>query len=104
MRGERHLFLGVQVCDDCVTQGQTWSDNYRCISVQSQLYNFVRELDPWHVYAGAIDTGNTVGWWFTDAGPGFSPATPNVLAQPVLQVGSQPITQLSIDFFLQVGT
>ena len=29
--------LGYFLCDDCVTQGQTWSDNYRCISTQAQL-------------------------------------------------------------------
>ena len=77
----------------------TWADNYRCIAQQAQLYNFAKEFDPWHLWAGAV-TGN-FGWWFSDTGAGFLPPTPGVLSQPTLQLGSQPITQLSIDFFLQ---
>ena len=87
------------ICDDCVTPGETWADNYRCIARQAQLYNFAKEFDPWHLWAGAI-TGN-FGWWFSDRGPGFLPASPDVLLQPTLQLGSQPITQLSVDLFLQ---
>ena len=91
--------LGYFICDDCVTQGETWADNYRCIAVQAQLYNLARTVDPYHIYAGAI-TG-TMGWWFSDTGQGFLPPTPNVLSQQTLQLGSQPTTQLSVDFFLQ---
>jgi hypothetical protein len=58
-----------------------------------------KEFDPYHVWAGAI-TGNA-GWWFSDTGPGFLPPTPGVLSQLSLQLGSQPVTQLSVDFFLQ---
>ena len=91
--------LGYFICDDCVTPGETWADNFRCIAVQAQLYNMAKEYDPWHIWAGAI-TG-TSGWWFSDNGPGFLPPAANVLAQPTLQLGSQPVTQLSVDFFLQ---
>lgn len=89
--------LGWFLCDNCVTQtlAGTWSDNYRCIGMQAQLYNLARESDPWHIYAGAI-TG-LMGWWFSDVGTGFLPPSPGVLSQLVLQLGSQPTTQLSVD-------
>jgi hypothetical protein len=85
------------LCDDCDTPGPTWADNYRCIALKAQLYNFLRSLDPYHVLAGAIS--GTKGWWFSDI-EGFLPPTPDVLSQPELSLGSQPITQLSVDFFL----
>eukprot|EP01050_Picozoa_sp_SAG11_P027811 SAG11_NODE_7190_length_1181_cov_1.992606_1_plen_304_part_01 len=60
--------------------------------------NLAREADPWHIFAGAIEIGSA-GWWFSDVGtgPGFLPPSPGVLKQPLLQLGSQPTTQLSLD-------
>ena len=86
--------------------------------MQAQLYSLARESDPWHIFAGAVTglmvsplpprdghairfylTGGapTQGWWFSDVGVGFLPPSPGVLSQPVLRLGSQPTTQLSID-------
>jgi hypothetical protein len=88
--------LGYFICDDCDASSHSgWAGMYRCIALKAQLYNFIRVLDPYHILAGAVS--GTKGWWFSDASQGFLPATPNVLTQPTLQLGSQPTTQLSID-------
>ena len=61
--------------------------------------NLARQADPWHIFAGAIEV-TTASWWFSDTSstlPGFLSPTPGVLSEPVLQLGSQPTVQLSID-------
>ena len=80
---------------------------------QAQAYNFIKREDPYHAIIGASDCGDT--WMFFDSAltcpnkngtePQFQwdicpPPTADTTL-PVIPFGSQPTTELSLDYLMQ---
>lgn len=72
-----------------------YSDNGT--SFQSQAYNYIKELDPYHAVVGAVQCAPS--WSFSDSLSQIRP-TAN-LSNPVIGLGEQPATQLSLDIIMQ---
>jgi len=83
--------LGYYICDDCCT-------NAHDISLQSQLYILLKNLDPYHITIGATNCGDT--WMYTDAAPSYLPPESNINDR-VLPEMRQPALQLSLDIVMQ---
>ena len=82
--------LGYYICDDCCM-------NQKSISMMSQAYNIIKNMDPYHAVIGAINCGNT--WMFADGTSYLQPEIPvNSIDQPN---GKQPQLQLSLDYMMQ---
>jgi hypothetical protein len=82
--------LAYYICDDCC-----YSDNGT--SFQSQAYNYIKELDPYHAVVGAVQCAPS--WSFLDSPSQITP-TSN-LSQAVIGLGEQPATQISLDYIMQ---
>jgi len=83
--------LGYYICDDCCS-------NRANISLQSQVYQLLKNLDPYHVTIGAVNCGNS--WMFTDETPSFlAPASQDNVR--TLPEAVQPKLQLSLDVIMQ---
>ena len=63
--------LGWYICDDCCSPQ---SD----ISLQSQVYQLIKDVDPYHVTIGAVDCGNS--WMFTDTAPSWLDPQKNIVS------------------------
>ena len=93
--------LGYYICDDCC-QSDVGA------AFQAQAYNIIKKLDPYHAIIGASDCGDT--WVFfdsaetcnaPDAATGPCPKPTSDTTQPIIPFGSQPRTQLSLDYLMQ---
>ena len=65
-------------------------------SFMAQVYNVVKEADPYHAIIGAINCANT--WLFSDV-PSFIPGQAD-LSDATIPFGIQPHTQLSLDYLM----
>jgi len=79
--------MGYYICDDCC-------QSFEMTSLQSQVYQLIKDLDPYHVTIGAVNCGD--GWQFTDAAPSFLASESNLLTEK-LPEAKQPALQLSLD-------
>lgn len=87
-------------CDDCCpTDAHTGNT-----TLQAKLYSYIKEIDPFHIVAGAVQCSNL--WMFSDI-PAFPPAAPSASAAAetrsgscVPRTGTQPPLQLSLDLIL----
>lgn len=84
--------LGWYICDDCCSPQ---SD----ISLQSQVYQLIKDLDPYHVTIGAVDCGNS--WMFTDTAPSWLDPQKNIVSMRNIPEATQPKLQLSLDVVMQ---
>ena len=84
--------LGYEICDDCCS---TTPD----ISLQSQIYQLIKNLDPYHVTIGAVNCGNS--WMFTDTTPSWLTPGADILSLRNLPEAVQPNLQLSLDVVMQ---
>ena len=86
--------LGYYICDDCCS-------NNANVSLQSQVYQLLKTLDPYHVTIGAVNCGNS--WMFTDQTPSFLPPEggDQILSMPTIPEQTQPRLQLSLDVIMQ---
>ena len=84
--------LGWYICDDCCS-------NTPNISLQSQVYQLIKDLDPYHVTIGAVNCGNS--WMFTDQTPSWLTPETNVLSMRNIPEATQPNLQLSLDVIMQ---
>jgi len=80
------------------------ADYWRCfrshtidigVSYQAQAFNFIRALDPYHVVTGAVNCGSSYQFGEVPSMP--VPPTAD-LSLPVIAFGTQPATQLSLDY------
>jgi hypothetical protein len=95
------VYVCVDICDDCCRTDEG-------TAFQAQAYNFIKDLDPYHVTVGASDCLDS--WVFFDSptcdkrsarpGDGPCPMVTADVSQPVIGFGAQPVTQLSIDYLL----
>jgi hypothetical protein len=83
--------LGYYICDDCC------SNNVN-ISLQSQVYQLLKNIDPYHVTIGAVNCGNS--WMFTDQTPSWLAPEQDDHARS-LPEARQPALQLSLDVVMQ---
>ena len=86
--------LGYYICDDCCPVAA----NLGNVSLQAKLYNLLKEQDPYHIVAGAIQCSNA--WMWTDV-PSVPVAPDAIPAAAVIPVGAQPRLQLSLASQLQ---
>eukprot|EP01047_Picozoa_sp_COSAG01_P039573 COSAG01_NODE_3278_length_6314_cov_2.240386_3_plen_123_part_00 len=62
----------------------------------AQIYNVVKEADPYHAVIGALNCGDT--WAFSDV-PSYHQGQAN-LSETMIPFGVQPHTQLSLDYLM----
>ena len=89
------MYVCVDICDDCCRTDEG-------TAFQAQAYNFIKDLDPYHVTVGASDCLDS--WVFFDSptcdkrsarpGDGPCPMVTADVSQPVIGFGVQPVTQL----------
>ena len=84
-------FCLADICDDCCS-------NAHDISLQAQVYQIIKDIDPFHVTIGAVNCGNS--WMFTDQTPSWL-ASEQSDGTPTLPVATQPALQLSLDVVMQ---
>ena len=82
--------LGYYVCDDCCGSAAS-------VSGQSQLYNAIKLLDPWHIVVGSLQCTGAF-WQWTDVSSEIAPQ--NTIAAAEIPVGVQPRLQLSLDVMM----
>jgi hypothetical protein len=83
--------MGWYICDDCCSDTPD-------ISLQAQVYQLIKDLDPYHVTIGAVNCGNS--WMFTDSTPSW--LTPGqALTSSSIAQATQPQLQLSLDVVMQ---
>ena len=64
------------------------------MSLQSQAYQMIKDLDPYHPTVGAVNCGES--WQFTDTAPSFLSPQTSILSRQLPQA-QQPALQLSLD-------
>ena len=84
--------FGYEICDDCCS---TISD----ISKQAQVYQLIKNLDPYHVTVGAANCGDS--WMFSDVTPSWLTPEKNILSMQNIPEAIQPNLQLSLDVIMQ---
>ena len=83
--------LGYYICDDCCKSDIG-------TSMMAQAYNFIRDLDMYHITIGASDCADTYS--FADV-PSW-PVEPTAdLTTAVIAFGRAPHTQLGLDYVMQ---
>jgi hypothetical protein len=70
------------------------------VSYQAQAFNFIRSLDPYHAITGAVNCGSS--YQFSEV-PSTPVAPTTDLSLPVILFGTQPATQLSLDYPMHVS-
>ena len=83
--------LGWYICGDCCSDTPD-------ISLQAQVYQLIKDMDPYHVTIGAANCGNS--WMFTDTAPSWLTPKQDLSANSIAQA-TQPQLQLSLDVVMQ---
>ena len=83
--------LGYYICDDCCS-------NNADVSLQAQVYQLLKNIDPYHVTIGAVNCGNS--FMFTDQTPSWLVSEQNDHVR-ILPEAKQPALQLSLDVVMQ---
>ena len=84
--------LGYEICDDCCSTTPF-------TSIQSQVYQLIKNIDPYHVTIGAVNCGD--GWPFSDTSPSWLTPDEGILSMRNIPEAVQPNLQLSLDVIMQ---